>query len=230
MKENYNFEKVLWKGKMYKNEGLRNKKVLLVDTHELTGPCNKDNMKNNIDSFLDNYIDDKPDDNKPSHLKNLSEFMKKFFKLDSSKSFWDKICYANIDEHYYSGDKTIIINRIIDDISPDIVIVLGIDIRNNLIDNDKLSFKQLNNIEINDNRTEWNNKKIGYIYSKSKVPIILNTYSPSYNDYKDYDRLALFTSICFDDIIYDKIKKNEPIKIKAEKIEDDKPFNLTLLS
>lgn len=40
MKENFNFEKVLWKGKMYENEGLRNKKVLLVDTHKLTWPCN----------------------------------------------------------------------------------------------------------------------------------------------------------------------------------------------
>lgn len=221
------FSKVLWCSNQ--NEGLRNKKVLFIDNHKLTGPCNYDNMENNINSFLENYIDDKPDDNKPSHLKILSEFMKDFFNLESSKLFWDKICYANINEHYYSGDKITMINKIIEETSPDIIIILGIDIRNNLIDNDKLSFKQLSNIKINDNKTEWDNEKICYIY-KYKDSIILNTYSPSYNDYKNYDRLALFTSICFDDNIYYKILKNEPIKIKAEKIEDNKPFKVTLLS
>lgn len=230
MNENLNFEKVLWKGKMYENEGLRNKKVLLVDTHKLTWPCNNDNVEENIISFLNNYIDDKPNDNKPSHLKNLSEFMKKFFYLESSKLFWDKIYYANINEHYYSGDKIIVINKILEKTSPDIIIILGIEIRNILINNERLSYKQLSNIEINDNKIEWDNEKICYVYSKLKSPIILNTYSPSYNDYKDYGRLALFTSICFDDNIYNKIIKNDPIKIKAEKKEDDKPFDLTLLA
>lgn len=37
-------------------------------------------------------------------------------------------------------------------------------------------------------------------------------------------------SICLDNNIYDKIIKNEPIKIKAKETGDDKPFNLTLLS
>lgn len=187
-------------------------------------------MEENIVSFLNNYIDDKPDYNKPSHLKKLSEFMKKFFNLESSKLFWDKICYENINEHYYSGDKIIVINKIIEKTSPDIIIILGIEIRDILINSERLSYKQLSNIEINDNTIEWDNEKICYVYSKLKSPIILNTYSPSYKDYKDYDRLALFTSICFDDNIYDKIIKNEPIKIRAEKVEDDKPYNLTLLS
>lgn len=219
-----NLGNVLWIGSEYKTIGLKDRKVLFLDSYKRKGICDEKEVRRNIEKFLNNGGE------KPDFLRRLSDWMKNFFNLESVSEFWARICYANINNYYYSGDKVTMINKIIKETSPDIIIILGVGIRNFLINKERLSFHRLCDIEINYNNEEVKNKSLRYVYDELNGTIILNTYSPSYNDYKDYDRLALFTSICFDNSIYDKIIKHKSIKIKAEKIEDDKPFNLTLLN
>lgn len=220
MEETMNsLRKVLWTGSDY-DKGLNGKKVLIYGYH---GP---EKIENSIVPTSDNIF------------KEFAKRIRTFFNYDSTDEFINRISYVNL-----CNANRIIKSEIIDLISslkPNIIIFCGVNLRNDVLKPNKIIEKtDLAEITIYIESSEsLSNIGQQYIYRKEikgRPYIVLNTFSLAYgfgdgNDIFDGSKLTLFLNICFDDNIYDKIMKNEPIKIKAEKVEDDKPFNLTLLS
>ena len=198
-----NLGDVLWIGSEYKTVGLKDRKVLFLDSYKREGICDEKEVRRNIEKFLNNGGE------KPEFLRRLSDWMKNFFNLESVSEFWARICYANINDYYYSGDKVTMIDKIIKETSPDIIIILGVTI-SKLLKNKVLFDGMLSNIEIIDKIGQYKNKEQCYIYTKYKGPVILNTYSPAYYEYEDYGSMFLYMRICFDEELYNKITATSP--------------------
>ncbi len=211
--------KMLWTGSDY-DKGLNGKKVLIYGYH---GP---EKIEGSIVPTSDNIF------------KEFAKRIRTFFNYDSTDEFINRISYVNL----CNADRILkseIIN-LISFLNPNIIIFCGVNLRNDVLKPNKIIEKtDLAEITIYIESSEsLSNMGQQYIYRKEikgRPYIVLNTFSLAYsfgdgNDIFDGNKLSLFLSICFNNNIYDKIIKNEPIKIKAEKIEDDKPFNLTLLS
>lgn len=211
--------KMLWTGSDY-DKGLNGKKVLIYGYH---GP---EKIEGSIVPTSDNIF------------KEFAKRIRTFFNYDSTDEFINRISYVNL----CNADRILkseIIN-LISFLNPNIIIFCGVNLRNDVLKPNKIIEKtDLAEITIYIESSEsLSNMGQQYIYRKEikgRPYIVLSTFSLAYsfgdgNDIFDGNKLSLFLSICFNNNIYDKIIKNEPIKIKAEKIEDDKPFNLTLLS
>lgn len=221
MEKMNNLKKALWIGSDY-DKGLNGKKILMYGYHD---PM---------------YIEDIPTNN-PAYdtdFKKFAERIRSFFIFNSTDEFINRITYVNL----CNADK-IIKSEIIDlitDLEPDIVIFCGVNLRDNVLKPNKIiENSDLAPITIYiESSKSLSNVGQKYIYKKEikgRPYIVLNTFSLAYdfgdgNNIFDGNKLSLFMSICLDNNICGKIIKNEPIKIKAKEIGDDKPFNLTLLS
>ena len=211
--------KVLWTGSDY-DKGLNGKKVLIYGYH---GP---EKIEDSIVPTSDNIF------------KEIAKRIRTFFNYDSTDEFINRISYVNL----CNADKIIKseITDLITYLKPDIVIFCGVNLRDNILKpNNIIENSDLAQITIHiESSKSLSNVGQKYIYKKEikgRPYIILNTFSLAYdfgdgNNIFDGNKLSLFMSICLDNNIYDKIIKNEPIKIKAKETGENKPFNLMLLS
>lgn len=217
MEYNNALEEILWTGTEY-DKGLNGKKVLIFgyyDPQNVEGSQKKNPASDVI-------------------FKNFSERIKTFFNFDSSDDFINRITYVNLCNA--NRIKKSEITGLISFLRPDIVIYCGVNLRDNVLKPNKIiESSDLAEITIYIESSEsLSNIEQQYIYreeTKDRPYIVLNTFSLAYdfgdgNNIFDGNKLSLFMSICFDSNIYDKIIKNEPIKIKAKEIGYDKPFIL----
>lgn len=216
-----NLRKALWIGSDY-DKGLNGKKILIYGYH------------------VPKYIEDSSTNNPTydTYFKKFAERIRNFFNFNSTDELINRITYVNL----CNADK-IIKSEIIDlitDLKPDIVILCGVNLRDDIF-NPYLIIEDTDLAEILiciENSKSLSNVEQKYIYKKEikgRPYIVLNTFSLAYdfgdgNNIFDENKLSLFMSICLDNNIYDKIIKNEPVKIKAEGTGDDELFNLTFLS
>lgn len=214
-----NLSKAILVGSDY-NNGLNGKKILMYSYHD------------------PEYIEDSSANNPAydTYFKKFAERIRSFFNFNSTADLINRIAYVNL-----CNANNIIKSEIIDlitDLKPDIVIFCGVNLRDDIF-KPYLIIEDTDLAEITiriESNESLSNEVEKYIYKKEikgRSYIILNTYSLAYkseNNIFDGNKLSLFMSICLDNNIYEKIIRNEPIKIKAKETGDDKPFNLTLLS
>lgn len=213
--------KVLWFGSDY-DRGLNGKKVLMWGYHK---PKNIENNSTNNPEYDANF-------------KKFAKRIRSFFNFNSIDEFINRITYVNLCNVNKKVKSEI--PDLITELEPDIVISCGVNLRDDILKpNNIIEEADLAKITIyTDGGENLINEEEKYIYKKEmkgRPYIVLNIFSLAYNfgddsNIFDGNKLCLFMSICLDNNIYDKIIKNEPIKIKAERTDDDKLFNLTLLT